>query len=246
MVTKQPLVVVVGETASGKSALAIELAQKFNGEIICADASTLRRGADIGTAKPTAAEREKATHHLLDIINPDKKFTAAEFKKLAQQSIQDIAAKGKLPIMVGGSGLYVDSVIYDYSFFGKGEAIDRSGVRSATLLIGLKTDREVLKERIAKRVDSMIEAGLEAEVEALAQKYGWGCQALRAIGYSEWKGYFEGSKNLAETRQKIIKDTVDLAKRQRTWFKRNNSIQWFTTPVNLAEVVDSVTTFLSK
>lgn len=236
---------IVGETASGKSALSLELAQKFNGEIINADASTLRREADIGTAKPSAAERTLVPHHLLDIIGPDEKFTAAEFKRQVEQAIAEITARGKLPIMVGGSGLYVDSVIYDYKFSGKGETADRRQMRVNALVIGLKTDRDELKKRIAERTDSMLKAGLEAEVRGLAQKYGWGCEALRAIGYAEWREYFEGSKSLAETRQKIIKNTYDLAKRQRTWFKRNNSIQWFTTPVNLTEVVDSVTTFLS-
>lgn len=243
---KAPILVIVGETASGKSALALELAKKFNGEIINADSSALRSQADIGTAKPSEADRSAVKHHLIDVIGPDEKFTAAQFKQLAEQSIQDITSRGKLPVMVGGSGLYIDSVIYDYSFSGKGQSNDRHEMISGVLVIGLKTDREELKKRIAARTDAMLQAGLEAEVKKLVERFGWGCEALRAIGYSEWKGYFEGHQSLHETRQKMVKDTLDLAKRQRTWFKRNKSIQWFATPVNTDEVVASVTTFLSK
>lgn len=242
---RSPLLVIVGETASGKSALAMELAQMFNGEIICADSSTLRREANIGAAKPSFKDQSLVPHHLLDIIGPDDKFTAAQFKQEAERAIEDINNRGKLPVMTGGSGLYVDSVLYDYSFFGRGEAVDRQAMIDNVLVIGLKPGREELVERITERVDLMIEAGLEAEVKSLAARYGWGCEALKGVGYAQWKDYFEGAKSLAETRLKIIKDTKDLAKRQRTWFKRNKSIHWFPTPVNQDDVVDTVTTFLS-
>lgn len=110
------LLVIVGPTASGKSALAMHLAQKFNGEIIAADSRTIYRGMDIGTAKPTVAEREAVPHHLLDIVDPDQSFSAADFQQRANQAIEDIQSRGHLPIMVGGTGLYVDSVLYNYSF----------------------------------------------------------------------------------------------------------------------------------
>jgi tRNA dimethylallyltransferase len=116
----------------------------------------------------------------------------------------------------------------------------------SVLVVGLKPEREELKRHVAERVDNMLEAGLEAEVRGLVQRYGWSCEALRAIGYAEWQDYFEGHQSLAETRQKIIKNTADLAKRQRTWFKRNNSIHWLTTPVDLTNAVDLVTTFLES
>jgi len=286
------LLVIVGETASGKSALALKLAQEFDGEIICADSWTVRREVDIGTAKPTAGERAKVPHHLLDVAGPCEDFTAAVFKRLASQAIVDISARGKLPIIVGGTGLYVDGVIYDFGFLPEGdrqargelnklsnrELLDRidelgletGGVdtrnkrrlirlietggavptkkelRQNTLPIGLKPDRQDLEDRIIARVDAMLAAGLEAETRALSERYGWDCEALKGIGYAEWCGYFLGTQNLPETRQKIIKNTLDLAKRQRTWFKRNKSIHWFTTPVNWHEVVDVTTTFLSN
>lgn len=240
------LVVIVGETASGKSALALELARRLGGEIICADSTTVRKGVDIGSAKPTPEERLTVPHHMLDLANPDVPFTAAQFKQLAVEAIDAIAGRGKLPIMVGGSGLYVDGVIYDYTFFGKGEAVDRDELRANTLVLGLKTEREILKARIVERVDEQLAAGLEKEVRGLAERYGWSCEALKAVGYAQWREYFEGTDTLDDTRRKIIKATLDLAKRQRTWFKRNKSIQWVYTPVNLSQVVESVTTFLNS
>jgi tRNA dimethylallyltransferase len=109
----------------------------------------------------------------------------------------------------------------------------------------LKTDREVLEERAIKRVDNMLAAGLENEVRALAERYDWDCEALKGVGYAQWQSYFLGTQTLPETRQKIIKATLDLAKRQRTWFRRNKSIHWFITPVKWPELVVSVTTFLN-
>lgn len=286
------LLVIVGETASGKSALALELAQKLNGEIICADSWTVRRGVDIGTAKPSTAEQKLVPHHLLDVAGPDEDFTAAVFKKLANKAMQDISNRGKLAIMVGGTGLYIDSVIYDYGFLPAGDRGDRARLnkltvdelisqikardidlgdadqhnkrrlirlietngarptkqelRDNTLIIGLKTNHGVLEQRITERVDQMINSGLEDEVRDLVQQYGWDCEALKGVGYAQWKGYLEGQNSLDETRQKIIKATLDLAKRQRTWFKRNKSIQWFSTPVNQAQIVETTTTFFQK
>jgi tRNA dimethylallyltransferase len=284
------LVVIVGETASGKSALAMELAQEFDGEIICADSWTVRREVNIGTAKPTAEEQALVPHHLLDVAGPDEDFTAAVFKDLANWAIEDSSNRVKLPIMVGGTGLYIDGVVYDYGFLPAGDRRDREELnsysinellakidelgidpgkvdkrnkrrlirlietngaipskkelRENTLIIGLKVDREVLNERIAERVDSMIAAGLEDEVRGLVGRYGWDCEALKGVGYAQWKGYMEGHETLDEVRQKVIKSTQDLAKRQRTWFKRNKSIQWFETTVNQTELVDTITTFL--
>ncbi|HJQ08528.1 MAG TPA: tRNA (adenosine(37)-N6)-dimethylallyltransferase MiaA [Candidatus Saccharimonadales bacterium] len=111
-----PLVVIVGQTASGKTALAIELATRFNGEVVAADSRTVYRGMDIGTAKPTLEERALVPHHLIDIIEPNEPFTVADFKHLADKAIKDIVSRGKLPLLVGGSGLYVDAVIYNFQF----------------------------------------------------------------------------------------------------------------------------------
>ena len=272
-----PILVIVGETASGKSALAFELAQRFNGEIICADSWTVRRGVNIGTAKPSAEEQALVPHHLLDVAGPDEDFTAAVFKRLANQAIADISSRNKIPILVGGTGLYIDGVIYDFGFLPggdrqarqelsvltndqlihkinelglklgtvdirnkrrlirlietNGEQPTRQSLRPNTLIIGLKIERDELSNRITKRVDSMLAAGLEDEVRGLVETYGWGCEALKGVGYAQWEDYFLGSQTIEETRAKIIKATLDLAKRQRTWFKRNKSIHWVSTPV---------------
>lgn len=110
-----PLIVIVGQTASGKSALALRLAQQYNGEIVAADSRTVYRGMDIGTAKPTTEEQRLVRHHLLDIADPGQQFTVADFQRLAGQAITDIADRGHVPFLVGGSGLYVDAVLYNFS-----------------------------------------------------------------------------------------------------------------------------------
>lgn len=284
-----PLVVIVGETASGKSALALKLAQEFNGEVICADSWTVYRGFDIGTAKPTLAERRRVPHHLLDIADPAEGFSAPEFKWRALAVIADIAQRGKLPILVGGTGLYIDSVLFDYSFLPAGQAgqreelnrltlekllelakslkldtaqidtrnkrrvvrlIETNGrlpvqkpLRPRTLIIGATIYRELLQKQVEQRVDTMLAGGLENEVRQLSEHYGWNVEPMKGIGYREFKDYFAGSQDLAQTRERIIKATLDLAKKQRTWFKRNKSIHWVAEQI---EAVELTTTFLNK
>lgn len=284
-----PLIVIVGETASGKSALGLELAERFNGEIICADSWTVRRGVDIGTAKPTAEEQSRVPHHLLNVVDPDGDFTAAVFKDMALAAIDDITARGKLPLLVGGTGLYIDSVLYDFGFLEAGDRTRRlelnrltiaellaeikgqgialgdvdtrnkrrlirlletggarptkASLRGNTLVLGIRTDRETLRQRITARTDQMLTDGLEQEAKGLARQYGWDCEALKGVGYREWREYFAGTQGLAETRQRIIKSTLDLAKRQRTWFRRNDSIHWLD---DRSKAVELITTFLNN
>lgn len=113
---KLPLVVIAGPTASGKTSLAIRLAKQYNGEIICADSRTIYRDMDIGTAKPTMAEREAVPHWGLDLVSPGETFSAAQFKEYALQKISEIRSRGRLPFLVGGTGLYIDAVIFDFQF----------------------------------------------------------------------------------------------------------------------------------
>ncbi len=130
---EKPLVVIVGPTASGKTALAIDLAKRFNGEIICADSRTVYRDMDIGTAKPTAQERAEVPHWGLDLVNPGERFTAADFKVYADAKIQDIRARGKVPFLVGGTGLYVDAVLFDYQFGGAADLELRTQLETMTI-----------------------------------------------------------------------------------------------------------------
>ena len=283
-----PLVVIVGQTASGKSALALSIAERWNGEIIAADSRTIYRGMDIGTAKPSAADRARVPHHLIDVVDPDTSFTARDFQRLAQASIADITARGRLPILAGGTGLYVDAVIFNFGFRGGSDrsqralletfdaarlqeilvrqnlplpenaqnprhlirAIERAGapmtkgeIRPNTLVIGLELSREVLKERVTQRLDAMLAAGLEQEVISLAKRYGWVCPPMQTIGYQEFRNYAAGQVTVQEVRQAIITHTVQYAKRQKTWFKRNQSINWIS---KTEEAVELVTTFLNK
>lgn len=236
-----PLIVIVGETASGKSALALAMAERCNGEIICADSRTVYKGLDIGTAKPSKAEQDRVPHHLLDVINPDEKFNAGMFQEATLKLISAINNRGKLPVIVGGTGLYVDSILFNYQFAAAGSERDPQNprhlkhaeataetkiMRPDILVIGLSLTIEELKQRVEKRVESMIEQGLEAEIKELSQKYGWGVEAMTGVGYREWQSYFAGTQSLDETKQLIQVHTMQYAKRQRTWFKRNKSIQW--------------------
>ena len=285
----KPLIAVVGETASGKSALAMRIAEAFGGEIIGADSWTVYQDFTIGTAKPSEAEQQRVRHHLFDIADPRDGFNAALYKQQALVAIADVESRDRLPVLVGGTGLYVDSVLYDYDFMEPGDpgertrrsllsipqlleeafmrGIDLSNIdtrnkrriiraletngqvpakkelREHTLVLALRVDKDLLDQRITKRVDAMLQAGLEQEVRLLAEKYGWDVEPMKGIGYAEWRDYFLGSQDLSTTRQRIIINTRKLAKRQRTWFKRNNSIHWVSSP---EEAIDAVRTIMSK
>jgi tRNA dimethylallyltransferase len=267
-----PLLIIVGETASGKSALGLAAAQQLGGEIICADARTIYKGMDIGTAKSNVDEQKAVPHHLIDAVKPSEHFSAAEFKTRAEASIENIAERGKLPIMVGGTGLYVDAVAYDFSFRPPADPAERARLnelsveelqaeiidkglpmpenklnkrhlsrvieangtlsehgplRKNTLLVGLRLPREVLEERVRQRVDMMVAIGFVAEVERLAEQYGWDAPGMQAPGYKAFRSYLEGVCTLDEAKAAFVRNDLQLAKRQRTWFKRNVDIVWF-------------------
>lgn len=257
--TLSPLVVIVGPTASGKTSLAIEIAKRFNGEIICADSRTVYKGMDIGTAKPSKAEQADVPHHLLDIVEPSQNFSVADFQRLANQAITDTQSRGKLPVMVGGTGLYIDSVIFNYQFSlnkdaEKDEINPRHLKKTAdtqrqaeilpnTLELGLNVPKDELEKRIRRRTEEMVAAGLEDEARLLSERFGWQVEAMTAVSYREWQAYFAGQQNLDETKQLIIRHCVQYAKRQRTWFKRNPFIQWVSTS---GEAIKLVEQFLEK
>lgn len=250
------LVVIVGPTASGKTALALEIAKRFDGEIICADSRTIYTGMNIGTAKPTPEERAAVPHHMLDLVAPDQSFTVADFKSQAESAISDIQARGKLPILVGGSGLYIDAVLFDYDFSHTSHQRDPQNprhlapdaprqqlkIRQNTVVIGMQVDPEILRQRIAARVEAMVGMGLLDEVKSLAKLYGWDVPAMRAPAYKAFRGYIEGFKTLQQAKDDFALFDAQLAKKQRTWFRRNNSIQWCDDP---SKSVELVTTYLN-
>lgn len=288
-IAANPLVVVVGETASGKSRIGMQLAERFGGEIIAADAWTVYEYFNIGTAKPSSQDRKRVNHHLVDVFKPTGHCNAAEYKQLAIQAVNEVSSRGKLPILVGGTGLYVDSVLFDYQFRSRadtdtrnvlntmtndqllaeviglglptedidtannrrlirliesrGVKAEKSPLRKNTLILGQALPREELKTRVTRRVEAMFASGLELEVNKLVKQYGWDVSPMQAIGYREFQAYFEESQTLDETKALIIRNTMHLAKKQRTWFKRNKSIHWVDSD---KEAVALVTTFLNN
>jgi len=128
-----PLIVIGGQTGTGKTALAMELAEKYGGEIIAADSRTVYAGMDIGTAKPTAAERKRVPHHGLDVVRPGGRFSAYDFKQLAETAIEDIAGRGKIPFLVGGTGLYIDAILYDFAFRALPDPVIRGKLQEASV-----------------------------------------------------------------------------------------------------------------
>ncbi len=277
---KKPKVAyIVGPTASGKTSLALQIGQKYSGEIVCADSQTLRRDLNIGTAKPTKQQRETVKHHLLDIIGLFDDFSVADFQKMAQTTIQQIQQRGKLPIIVGGSGLYIDSLYYDYQLAIQDNSVSsqelekkslaelqkiiqendypmpnnfqnrrhligvikRSGqspndrhseVSNQQLIIGLWPEVSILRQRIKDRIQEMINDGLVEEVRDLLEKYPTSASGRRldAIGYGLVQDYLEGKFDLSELKERLFYSTWKYARRQRSWFKRNSDINWFSDP----------------
>lgn len=282
----QPLIAIVGPTASGKTAVAIELAKKVDGEIICADSRTVYKGMDIGTAKPTKKEQKEVPHYLLDVVNPNEVFTAADFQKLTKQKIIEIRNRGKVPIIVGGTGLYVDSILFDYTFgtqssgnlrkkFEKStieelwsycyknnielpenkhnkryviRAIEQKGInkhkRNSMIdncfVVGISTYKETLRERIADRAQSMFSDELMQETQRLAKSYGWSHESMTANIYSLASKVNEQKISREEAVQQFITLDWRLAKRQLTWFGRNQYIHW----CDRKEVVGMATNYL--
>lgn len=244
--SRPELIVIVGPTASGKSELAIRIARQFNGEIISADSRSLYKGMDLGTAKPTGAEQKAIKHWGLDLLEPDQKFSAKEFKNFALAAIADIKGRHKLPILAGGTGLYVNSVIFDYDFPSGLESDpinprhrleDRTRIlklRPRTLIIGLDPGPAELQKRIEKRATRIMSPTFIKEAERLFKKHPATLEAFKAPAYRPAKQYLDGILDLEEARKEFVRNDLRLAKKQRTWFKRNKFILWHES-INSAE-----------
>lgn len=237
------LLIIIGPTASGKSDLALKIAQKFNGEIIAADSRTIYKGMDIGTAKPSKEEQKQIPHWGIDLVGPGGKFSAARFKKYAEEKIEDAQRRGKLPIIVGGTGLYIDSVLYGYQFSPAGSerdpinprhlkqpTIQNKKLRPGVIIIGLQPPDEVLKQRIAKRAENYFKTGLLEEIQALRRLHSQKAIESGGIAYKTASKLANGEITKTDSIELIKKDEWQYARRQRTWFKRNKFIRWFDSP----------------
>lgn len=290
--SKQKLVIVLGPTACGKTELSLQLAHALNGEIISGDSMQVYRGMDIGTAKIRPYETEGIPHHLIDIRDPHEGYSVADFQQMAKELIEKINLRGRLPIVVGGTGLYIDSIIDPYHFLPKTAAdpdfrarmheelllygnetiheklasIDPQAAQKIHLndskrliralevyyqtgmtftqinqegqknpppdyilsMIGLTMERQSLYERINARVEIMIEDGLVEEVKGLLDA---GCSkeeyVMQGLGYRQIIPYLEEKISLEEAVANLKRDTRHFAKRQLTWFKRDQRIKWF-------------------
>ena len=286
---QKPMIILTGPTAVGKSALSVELAKKINGAVISADSMQVYRHMDIGSAKITPEEMQGVTHYMIDELEPDEEFHVVRFVTMAKEYLKEIYADGKIPIIAGGTGFYIQALLYDIDFteqqcdeayrrqleeqakeHGAGylhemlrkvdpasaEAIHANNVKRVIRALEfyhlsgqkisehneterqkqspynfayfvLNDERAKLYERIDKRVDAMIEAGLVNEVQKLKDM---GCSremvSMQGLGYKEILAYLDGEYTLEEAVYIIKRETRHFAKRQLTWFKRERDVIW--------------------
>ncbi len=286
---KGNLIIITGPTAVGKTELSIKLAKEIKGEIISADSIQVYKHFDIGSAKITTGEMEGIPHHLIDVLEPTESFNVATFKTMAKQAIEDIISRGKTPIIAGGTGFYIQSVLYDINFTENeddgyrstleellakegpiylhnmlkeidpesAEAIhynnskrviraieyyhqtgEKISIHNATerqnespynfAYFVLNCDRNILYQRIDKRVDIMLEQGLLKEVDELVKNYNLtkDMVSMQGLGYKEIFAYLRGEISLEEAIYILKRDTRHFAKRQLTWFKRERDVIW--------------------
>ena len=302
MVNKKKVIIIAGPTASGKTGCAVELAVRLGGEIISADSMQLYKFMDIGSAKPTKEEQARAVHHLVDEIEPDRPFSVAEYRKIAGKYIDQVTECGKVPIIAGGTGLYVHSIISEMDFSNappdmvrrqelrrlakeqgsealhtilkkldpesagrihpnnlkrtiraieaaeRGEPLRAFGHAEAGtgeynyVMFGLTRRRDVLYERIDRRVDEMVSEGLVEEVRGLMSR---GLKSedisMKGIGYKEIISCLEGEYDLEEALRLVKRNTRRYAKRQMTWFRRYSDMIWYDLTDGVEDALDDMT-----
>ena len=305
------IVVICGPTASGKTALSIALAKAFNGEVVSADSMQIYRRMDIGTAKPTREEMDGVPHHMLDVAEPGEAYSVSRYVEEATACVEDILARGKLPIICGGTGLYIDGLIRgtDYQpagtdngireqlegeweaqgaeemmarlaavdpdsaarlhlsdkrrilralevYLATGETITVHNARTKAIphryeaiMIGLNTEpRQILYDRIDRRVGVMLEQGLLQEVQSLLEDGLLEGTAAQAIGYKELLAYFRGEMTLETAADLIRQKSRNYAKRQLTWFRRDERVKWivYNAPEAAQAVLQEATNYLTQ
>lgn len=230
---QEKVLVILGATATGKSSLAVKLAETLNTEIISADSMAVYKNFNIGTAKPNAQELKKVRHYLIDILEPDEKFSVAEFVNRASKIISELNLREKIPIVAGGTGLYIQALLEGYKFKDNSKSqekifSDTGKLKYNALVIGLTSNRQKLYERINERTKKMFDNGLVEEVQGLLKAgVNPNFQAMLGIGYKETVEYLQGAATLDETISKVSQATRNFAKRQLTWYRRMNYIKFF-------------------
>ena len=281
------IICIAGPTASGKTALAVELAKELNGEVVSCDSMYVYKYMNIGTAKPSLEEQQGIPHHMIDVAEPEEDFSVSRYCELATPIVDDIISRGKTSIIAGGTGLYMDALIKGNTFapypstgcrerleaqademgmeymqnllqsidpeaaarihdrkrliralevyYETGETITAHNLKTqaipprySPLWIGLDfEDREELYRRIDSRVDIMLEAGLIDEIKSLlARGIPAKCTAMQAIGYKEFIAALEGQMTIQEAAAQVQQSSRRYAKRQLTWFRRNENMNW--------------------
>lgn len=286
---KKPLIILTGPTAVGKTALSVKLAKVINGSIISADSMQVYRGMDIGSAKVTKEEMGGIKHYLIDVLEPDEEFHVVRFQQMAKEAMAEIYQEGKIPILTGGTGFYIQSVLYDIDFTSQQEDIayrerleqlakeqgnealhamlqevdpvsaekihannvkrviralefyektgtpisehnEKEAAKESPYVFCyfvLNDDRQRLYERIELRIDQMLEQGLVDEVRKLKEKgYHKEMVSMQGLGYKEILAYLEGEYPLEEAVRILKRDTRHFAKRQLTWFRREQDVIW--------------------
>ena len=230
---QEKVLVILGATATGKSSLAVKLAETLGTEIISADSMAVYKNFNIGTAKPSPQELQKVRHYLIDILEPEEKFSVAEFVSRAEKIISEINSRGKIPIVAGGTGLYIQALLEGYKFKDNSKSqekffSDTGKLKYNALVIGLTSTRQKLYERINKRAKEMFDAGLVEEVRQLLNSgVSPNAQAMLGIGYKETVEFLRGAATLDETISKVSQATRNFAKRQLTWYRRMSYINFF-------------------
>lgn len=225
---KEKVVVILGPTATGKSKVGIALAQRLNGEIISGDSMLVYRRMNIGTAKPSPEELQLVPHHLVDILEPNERYNVYQFQQQAGKLIKEINSRGHLPIVVGGTGLYIQALLENYEFSEDGKTTVKHPGEYAAKVFGLTMERGFLYERINQRVDTMLQQGLKEEVEKLlAEGVSADCQSMKSIGYRQMLWYLQDGMVWDEMVEKLKQATRNFAKRQFTWYRHMDYIDWY-------------------